>query len=416
MSYLNTAGGEPAGPQFCDGWGYLLSIVAIYSDVSILVLTLQNALTIFCPQLVKGYLIPIPSFRVMYQNLGRIIVGKRGIFEKGFTYHEHPTTEIIYEGGLYRYRKYIFWITLAVGALAPALAFIDYGHYTNDNLCGFPIQPLWKRIVVIYGIKYFNIIFIITIYTSIMIYLRFNLYKIHKAKSSVIQSANNPESDSDLRVTLQKELLDLSADDDARRRQVMMRELKTFAIYPLGYVLMWTVPVIVQVYNYTAHNAKVVPKPFGLILAFSIMLPLNCTVDTIIFLIREKPWAVTEKRLNRKPSMDQFGNKLASELQDILDIGNAHSFLKGETNDRQESVAMSMNGQTLVSASRQSSVVADSSIRPMFAGSLSPVRDVDGNASKTKTEFSDDEDNKDDADDNNNDHYEMIDFLKRTGP
>jgi G protein-coupled receptor GPR1 len=407
--------GKYFSAAYCDTWGYLLSTISIYSDICIFVLTLQNALVIFCPQLVKRYIRPIPSYRATFDNLYKVITFKRSPFRRGLTLNNPPKKEIVYEGGLFPLRKYILFASFIIGALLPALVFIDGEHYSNNNLCGIPILPVWKRLVVTYGFKYFNVVFIVLVYVSIMTYLRFNLYKIHKAKRTAFQESTAAVNGTT--ITLQKDLMYLTTKDDNKRKQVMLRELKTFAIYPLGYIFVWTVPLIVQIWNYSSGNVSSVLKPLALVTTMSVILPMTCTIDTIIFLIREKPWAVTEARLAKQAQNDAFGSRLTDELSQFVDIENDKGGCNGEV-DIHESDANklhrnsepSFNDRTLVGSSRHSSLYGVGST-PGAVRPLPPLADIESQGISDASTDGDEYDNHDDSN-----RCDFVQFLSTTGP
>lgn len=308
LDQLRTTDQRP--PTFCNGWGYLLSVTSIYSDMCMLTLTVQNALMIFWPRLVKRYTMNLTSYSATFTHLCECLTCRRSPFKRGFLDNTPPQQQVVYEGGLFPIRFYIVAFVVTVGAALPALTFVKGGNYMDDSFCGMPIRPVWKRIVVVYLLKYFNIIFIVSVYTSIIVYLRFSLYKIHKDKQQLNDQA---EGTAGVAVTLGLDLMRLRADADAKRKQSMLWELKTFAIYPLGYVLIWTPAVIVQGWNYAVEGNKVT-KPFELLVVMGVMLSMSCTFDTVVFMIREKPWQATAKQLHARQHKNMFGGKLDGEL------------------------------------------------------------------------------------------------------
>lgn len=106
------------------------------------------------------------------------------------------------EGGLYRFRAFIWPITALVPLLLATLAFVNYKEINeqmlvkettvvldNDNYhfksyarlggykpysawCYLPPYPLWYKLVLSWGPRYFLIIFIFTLYISIYIFVR----------------------------------------------------------------------------------------------------------------------------------------------------------------------------------------------------------------------------------------------------
>jgi hypothetical protein len=74
----------------------------------------------------------------------------------------------------------------------------------------------------------------------------------------------------------------------ARQRRRVYRQLRLLFIYPLVYILMWTIPFIGHVMNYDDHYANY-PLWFTRI-GMTICLTSMGFVDCLIFSLREKPW------------------------------------------------------------------------------------------------------------------------------
>lgn len=118
------------------------------------------------------------------------------------------------EGGLYKYRNFIWPITLLVPAIMASLVFIDFNvidyvdlstvnivddnnEYTNHfrpRRGGYkpwsawsylPARPLWYKYVLSWGPRYFLILMIITIYVSIYIYVHRETKKIKEQFRSI---------------------------------------------------------------------------------------------------------------------------------------------------------------------------------------------------------------------------------------
>ena len=289
--YSNVEGG------FCGVFQYLFSTISIFSDLLITVLAIHFLLVIFYPSTIKRYVVKVPSIRALSKNVYLILTFRRSIFKKGLRYNDPPEREIVYDGGLYSYRHFILIVIFLLGAGLPGLASVNGQDSTDQGLCNLPIEPAWKRIVIVYGFKYFNTVLIILAYLAISIYMSFSLYKINKQRNEVFNRWPQQTGEQvDFPGELQRELMDLTAPDDAKRQRSIIKELNTLALYPLGYLFVWTVPLIAQIWNYVA-NRHGVSRPFGLDIIVVIAAPLSCTVITVIFLACEKPWRMTEKRV-----------------------------------------------------------------------------------------------------------------------
>jgi G protein-coupled receptor GPR1 len=72
------------------------------------------------------------------------------------------------------------------------------------------------------------------------------------------------------------------------RHKTIQRQLRYLFVYPIIYMLIWIVPFIQHCRLYSdTYSAK---PSFALSLLSTIILALQCTVDSIVFTIREKPW------------------------------------------------------------------------------------------------------------------------------
>jgi G protein-coupled receptor GPR1 len=87
------------------------------------------------------------------------------------------------EGGLYRYRYYVYAINFLLPILMAALAFINKGRYGYAPLitwCYLPVKPYWYRLVLSWIPRYFVFISILSIYISIYIYVKLEYRKVVK--------------------------------------------------------------------------------------------------------------------------------------------------------------------------------------------------------------------------------------------
>lgn len=90
-------------------------------------------------------------------------------------------------------------------------------------------------------------------------------------------------------------------------RRAIRRQLRFMFIYPLMYMLMWTLPLVNQCFNYSDWWAA--NKPFSLTVAATACLSLQAGVDSLVFSWRERPW-----RRSRPPNP----NRTKSLLDGVL--------------------------------------------------------------------------------------------------
>ncbi|CCH44776.1 G protein-coupled receptor GPR1 [Wickerhamomyces ciferrii] len=292
--------------KYCDGWGYLKSMATICSDLTIMMLTIHNALMIFKPNLSKIYTKTPMNFTKTLVKFWRYLVKKDITFKQIFK--THPKDQItVNEGGIYPLRCIVVIVIFLISTIVSSLIFVNGGHYEYNFACSAPLRPVWKGLIAGWIIRYVNLISIVLVYTIIIIYLKLNLMGIEKGKKLLLQpTTSDPlqQNNHVQRTNLQKELMDITQETNAKRRSSVEKELKSFAIYPIGYCLLWITPAISEIYGYVFTATPVVLLSF---VAF--MTPLNCTVDTIIFIVREKPWNATSSKFkNFNKSVPNYNN------------------------------------------------------------------------------------------------------------
>ncbi|KIW97812.1 uncharacterized protein Z519_01396 [Cladophialophora bantiana CBS 173.52] len=117
--------------KFCQASGFLLALAVESSDVAILIIALHSILYIVRPNNTLG------------------------------------------EGGLYRYRHWIYVMWLGLPLLAASLAFIDNkdAYVTAGTFCYLPKRPFWYRLALSWVPRYLVISVILIMYIWIYIYV-----------------------------------------------------------------------------------------------------------------------------------------------------------------------------------------------------------------------------------------------------
>lgn len=95
----------------------------------------------------------------------------------------------------------------------------------------------------------------------------------------------------------------------ATRKSQIMRQMKVIFIYPISYIILWLLPFInhYQVIR-TGTESLWSTAPSAIFQA------LNCFVDVLVFLLREKPWQLT-KGVDDISGMSPFVSQDSSSLQ-----------------------------------------------------------------------------------------------------
>lgn len=253
-----------------------------------------------------------------------------------------------YDGGLYKYRYFLYVISIILPALLASLAFIrSEGYAPLTNWCYIPSRPIWYRLVLSWGPRYFIIVVIFIIYCCIYTHVR-RLYKRinDKEKSSQLNTywsywtrllsslkflklsdsknkdnnANDNrdmgESDQFASCKARPLTFDLSSEIELNvaenlnkevkkeresRQTEVERQIRTIFIYPVSYVISWIATLIVHAMDFQYGLTREPVFWLNGIAAF--MQPFNCTVDTVVFMIREKPWTL---RMSAPPNSSVF--------------------------------------------------------------------------------------------------------------
>ncbi|TGZ78419.1 hypothetical protein EX30DRAFT_397751 [Ascodesmis nigricans] len=119
--------------RFCQLSGFMMSFGIEASDFAVLAIAVHSALYIFRP-------------------------GMGGIGE----------------GGLYRYRRYVYVTWLAFSTVMPALAFVNKNpaYSAQGTYCYLPVRPFWYRLALAWIPRYIILTTIMILYAAIYIYVR----------------------------------------------------------------------------------------------------------------------------------------------------------------------------------------------------------------------------------------------------
>lgn len=206
------------------------------------------------------------------------------------------------EGGLYPYRIYVYVLSVVVPIFLAALAFASPASYAPlTNWCYLSTQVLWCRLALSWVPRYIIIVAIFVIYGCVYRHVT----KQYSLVARRLRGGKKGQhfwtrwfkmltfilfSNVELATDLDSDRLELN---DAyasfkSRRSVAERQMKMIFIYPVSYVILWIAPLVVHAMDF---RDGITGKPvmwITYIAAF--MQPFNCTVDTAVFLVREKPW------------------------------------------------------------------------------------------------------------------------------
>lgn len=125
-----------ANQRFCQVVGFFTTTAIEGADLAILTFALHTLLLIFKPNL---------SVKVL--NSGRV------------------------EGGMYKYRYYVYGLSFVIPLFMASLAYIGVGYQSFVCWCYLPQQPVWYRLVLSWVPRYCIIVIIILIYGLIYYYV-----------------------------------------------------------------------------------------------------------------------------------------------------------------------------------------------------------------------------------------------------
>ena len=211
------------------------------------------------------------------------------------------------EGGLYPYRNYVYIVSIVIPILLASLAFASPISYTPlTNWCYLSTEAVWCRLALSWVPRYIIIVAIFVIYGCVYRHvtkqysvvarrlrggkkgerlwkrylkmLTFILFSNVELASDVISEVSGP----------QKFGLNDAYNSFKTRRTIAERQMKLIFIYPISYVFLWIAPLVVHAMDLKYGTSRRPVMWITFIAAF--MQPFNCTVDTLVFLLREKPW------------------------------------------------------------------------------------------------------------------------------
>ncbi|RLV87105.1 G protein-coupled receptor GPR1 [Meyerozyma sp. JA9] len=218
------------------------------------------------------------------------------------------------EGGLYPYRNYVYILSILLPILLAALAFASPVSYTPlTNWCYLSTEAVWCRLALSWVPRYVIIVAIFVIYGCVYRHVtkqysvvarrlrggrkgdRFwkrYLKMLTFILFSNVELASDASSDGSVPHKVgsvpHKVGLDDAYTSFKARRSVAERQMKLIFIYPLSYVFLWIAPLVVHAMDFKYGTSRRPIMWITYLAAF--MQPFNCTVDTLVFLVREKPW------------------------------------------------------------------------------------------------------------------------------
>lgn len=276
------------------------------------------------------------------------------------------------EGGLYKFRYYVYGVNFLLPLVMAALVFIDHGRAAYKpyiTWCYLPIRPIWYRLVLSWVPRYIIIVSIIAIYVSIYVYVKVQYREVvknfsesqryaaqgikrtkfghsfsgqtrHVAYSILSFIAGLPgfaflqpiidrklgifedSASNDSSVTVDPQvamMMEIQRDQMKKfeiRRNNIERQIRSIFVYPTAYVFLWLAPFGLQCiqYNYEFEHGTL----FWISAAAAFMQPFNCFVDSVAFFIRERPLKNREEKIFTKENGERVKRAFTFERTDSL--------------------------------------------------------------------------------------------------
>lgn len=261
------------------------------------------------------------------------------------------------EGGLYRFRYYVYGLSFLIPLILAALAYIGPGYRSFVCWCYLPQRPVWYRLVLSWVPRYVIFVFIMGAYAFIYFHVirefrtlggvfttihRLKLlqggnrvlenekpsfysalrYTFRAAKEFLMPSFVLPDDSSQPVTAVQsvqselepkKSSHDVTPDENnvgtftddpdihaanlesfRKRQRAIEKQMKSIFVYPFAYLVLWLFPFILQT---TQVNYEYHHHPiYWLNCMGAFFQPLNGLVDTLVFFYRETPWNYTIKK------------------------------------------------------------------------------------------------------------------------
>ncbi|CCE86241.1 Piso0_005900 [Millerozyma farinosa CBS 7064] len=238
----------------------------------------------------------------------------------------------LYDGGLFRYRYLIYVLSFLIPIVMASLAFIhNVGYVPLTIWCYMPTSPLWYRLALSWVPRYAIILSICILYCCIYVHVIKQQKHIRQVEGGenksfgrklcsrmvnfcvflfVSEDGNSSTSSLGLNGSTRKEDTEDTEDNvdlesirghlnKFTKKQISFQRSKKgkqiglIFVYPISYVVLWIAPLVV-------HGIQFKTGVYGVPIIWlssiaSFMQPFNCTVDTLVFLMMEKPWKLGSK-------------------------------------------------------------------------------------------------------------------------
>ncbi|QPG73555.1 hypothetical protein FOA43_000867 [Brettanomyces nanus] len=107
------------------------------------------------------------------------------------------------------------------------------------------------------------------------------------------------------------------------RRIQIMKQMKVIFVYPLAYILLWLFPFIHQCY--ILQDGGEGWNCYWVFTTAAFFQAFNCTIDTLVFLYRERPWTLTAAKVDPFQRYDYMSWRRAVSFLPGFNLGTTHT-------------------------------------------------------------------------------------------
>ena len=241
------------------------------------------------------------------------------------------------ENGLWPYRYYAYIVWIAFPSLMASLVYIrgHDGYLPQGTYCALPQRPFWYRIGLSWAPRYIILAFVMAVYAAVYIYVRYKFADLMSQMTDPSRLSDAEQSADLIRGGLDGQgpslPLNPPKQDPQQKRNAALasrhahikKQLRFMFIYPVVYLLMSIAPFVNHCYGYTGTQS-----PWTLTAAAIASVTLQCAVDSIVFITRERPW-----RYMTKERVTTLGlSKLKCwKDDDVNEIANPPTIVRAET-------------------------------------------------------------------------------------
>lgn len=225
----------------------------------------------------------------------------------------YSKTTHTYEGGLFKFRYYIYAITIFYSILTSSLVLLNIntpidlsskdvyisktkgrgtithksklgGYKPYVTIIGVPASPYYYGLLFSWLFRYVALMSIFVVFLAIYVSYMIQAMRIRKRIKNLSEANNDIENQIEI---IRLEFSNMVIDEFNKSQQKFKRQLNYLFLYPLSYFLLWLVPLVENIEQkyYDMKHGPIIP----ITIIVSLCHPANSLFETIIFFVIEKP-------------------------------------------------------------------------------------------------------------------------------